>query len=530
MTRIWECCKNNASNYRPLTEDLDRLIRNTVQRPLRRTDENNDWKVLGTYRDNKMITTFHLNHFNPKSVFTFGNKQVAHDVMNIIVNFLELQDLAALHRVNFKIWPPCSLRVHYLCLPSSYSCQPTPLSLMSKLTVQGLRLKDLNQIVHINSLDVRILSALESLNLAWFSDLTDADMFCLLYRTSLKNLNLKGCRQITDSGLYALKNLLALQKLDLEESNITHNGLIHLKELTKMQELNLSKCFFIKNLNALSGFGSLTNLNLTSCRIEGAGWSALSNITSLQILNLGGCIHITDSDLLYLSNLTALQALDLSGLGNITDSGLSYLIRLSVLQDLSLPGCKITDDGLRYLRVFTSMQKLNLSCCEQITELTSLENLTALHTLMLGGCEKLTDSCMVTLGVMTALRSLRMPGSKIKITDHGLLYLSALTALEDLSLAFFSYITDRGLTALSGLTGLQKLSLHECRGITDHGLSALSGLTNLQILDAWGLISKITQPALAAFTESISATQRASGKSVIKLVNDFFGYRDDEYP
>lgn len=68
------------------------------------------------------------------------------------------------------------------------------------------------------------------------------------------------------------------------------------------------------------------------------------------------------------------------------------------------------------------------------------------------------------------------------LTDGGLLHLTSLIALHDLSLAHMRVnITDAGISHLSALTSLRRLSLKRVAGVTNDGLSALSGLTRLQV-------------------------------------------------
>ncbi len=117
----------------------------------------------------------------------------------------------------------------------------------------------------------------------------DKDLAGLKGLTALQSLNLSWCRQITDAGLAHLKGLTALQSLDLGGCGITDAGLAHLKGLTGVQSLYLREC-----------------------QITDAGLAHLKDLIALQSLDLGYCEQITDAGLAHLKGLTALQSLDLT--------------------------------------------------------------------------------------------------------------------------------------------------------------------------------------------------------------------------
>ena len=74
---------------------------------------------------------------------------------------------------------------------------------------------------------------------------------------------------------------------------------------------------------------------------------------------------------------------------------------------------------------------------------------------------------------------------KPRITDEGLLALSALTGLKRLGLLGCNRITDEGLSKLSSLTNLTHLDLCWCNRITDEGLSKLNTLPGLIVNYCW---------------------------------------------
>ena len=72
------------------------------------------------------------------------------------------------------------------------------------------------------------------------------------------------------------------------------------------------------------------------------------------------------------------------------------------------------------------------------------------------------------------------------ITDEGLLHISAILTLRNLSLAHNSQITNEGLRHISSMPALYGLSLHGCTSITDEGIAHLVELSNLEVLDLRG--------------------------------------------
>jgi hypothetical protein len=89
------------------------------------------------------------------------------------------------------------------------------------------------------------------------------------------------------------------------------------------------------------------------------------------------------------------------------------------------------------------------------------------------------DADMAQLRGLTQLRRFGLCGARI--TDAGLEYLTELTKLQELHLAYCEGLTDAGLERLKGLRKLQFLNLVETE-IDDAGLERLSGLTQLKKL------------------------------------------------
>jgi Leucine-rich repeat (LRR) protein len=98
------------------------------------------------------------------------------------------------------------------------------------------------------------------------------------------------------------------------------------------------------------------------------------------------------------------------------------------------------------------------------------------------------------LSALPALASLDLTNCQ-GISDEGLLHLSALKALDDLTLAGCS-ISNRGLEYLAGCAGLTTLVLDGCYQISDGGLAHLGALKQLQFLDL-SFCTSVTEGGLA---------------------------------
>ena len=110
---------------------------------------------------------------------------------------------------------------------------------------------------------------------------------------------------------------------------------------------------------------------------------------------------------------------------------------------------------------------------------------------------EVTDAGMVYLKALTSLEDLDL--SHTKLTDAGLEHLKGLTKLRWLGLGG-TKVTDAGLVHLKGLTKLQWVGLAETK-VTDAGLEHLKKLTNLQSLYLGE--SRVTKEGVAKFQQAL---------------------------
>ena len=150
---------------------------------------------------------------------------------------------------------------------------------------------------------------------------------------------------------------------------------------------------------------------------------------------------------------------------HIAGGGPGALDGLTALQVLDLNTSCSWRRRCRAARRADGAADLNLQFCSGLTSLPSLDGLTALQTLNLGGCTGLTS---LSLDGLTALQTLDLGGCS-GLTS---LSLDGLTALQKLDLRHCS-----GLTSLSldGLTALQTLNLRGCSSLTSLSLDRADG-------------------------------------------------------
>ncbi len=99
------------------------------------------------------------------------------------------------------------------------------------------------------------------------------------------------------------------------------------------------------------------------------------------------------------------------------------------------------------------------------------KDLSALHSLDLSVCRRITDAGLKYLQSLSSLRSLNL--GFCQVTDAGLKCLQNLTSLQSLSLLSCTQVTNVGLEYLKGITSLCTLNLKFCHSITEVGVEHL---------------------------------------------------------
>lgn len=170
--------------------------------------------------------------------------------------------------------------------------------------------------------------------------------------------------ETTNAGFLYLGNVAKLERLYVENPNLTDEGLV---SLTKLKNL--------KEFSGPSGWGGLVTANCLP---------TLCQITSLEELSISFNQSKTEfnvaqySDLELLINLKKLTLYD----ENLEDDAISIIGKLEQLQELALSGTKTSDAGLTHLSNLHQLESLDLNYTE-VTDagLKKLENLDSLKRL-----------------------------------------------------------------------------------------------------------------------------------------------------
>lgn len=259
-------------------------------------------------------------------------------------------------------------------------------------------------------------------------DFSDTEMIRLKDMLDLEVLSLENS-QVTDVGLKHLSELSSLEHLNLNGTDITDNGLAHLKKLTNLKSLALSGTKVTSaGLSNIKGLNNLTELYLFDTNVTDDGLKYLESLTQLTILNLART-HITDKGLKHLQQMKKLQNLFL-GFTGVTDAGLPSLAGMKDLRGLYLVRTNISDQGLQGIQALDNLDALWLSYTN------------------------VSDSGLVHLKEFTKLKDLNLSGTRI--TDSGLKYFSGLTNLQTLHIALTRTGSD-GLAHFKSLHNLRSL-------------------------------------------------------------------------
>jgi hypothetical protein len=163
-------------------------------------------------------------------------------------------------------------------------------------------------------------------------------------------------------------------------------------------------------------------------------------------------------------------------------AGLSRLRGCSAVQSISLTMCtRLSDALLAHIGGLSGLRSLRLNYCEQLSDegLAHLRGLTALEYLDLNLCHKVTSAGLAHLRGLTALETLDLGGCT-HVDKTALCHLRGFAALESLNLIDCEHVTDEVLECLQGLGCLAYLYMGRCRKITDAGLAYLHQLTALR--------------------------------------------------
>jgi hypothetical protein len=229
----------------------------------------------------------------------------------------------------------------------------------------------------------------------------------------------------TDSGVEAIQNLEHLQRLVLNQKDLTARPLRHIARMTDLRDLKIGK------------------------------------------------IPLRDEHMTFLRRLTKLERLMLPSRNELTEAWLPNLAGMANLDSLYLFDQVITTEGLRHLGYLSKLRVLSLHGT-RVTRLEPLRPLTAIGYLCLA-YTPVDDSALPVLKDLPRLYDLDL--RKTNVTDAGLVTLSGLSALRDLDVSL-TKVTDAGLRHLAESKSLRSVTVRST-GVTDAGIAELSKLNPL---------------------------------------------------
>ncbi|KAL6905992.1 hypothetical protein ACP4OV_003593 [Aristida adscensionis] len=325
---------------------------------------------------------------------------------------------------------------------------------------------------------------------------------------NLLELNLSYCWTVTPSMVSSFQRIAKLQTLKLEGCKLMADGLKAIgRSCVSLRELSLSKCSGVTDTElsfVVSRLKNLQKLDITCCRnITDVSLAAItSSCTSLISLRMESCSRVSSEGLQLIGKRCChLEELDLTD-NDLDDEGLKALTGCSKLSSLKVGIClRISDEGLshigkscpelRDIDLYRSggisddgvtqlaqgcpmLESINLSYCTGITDrsLISLSKCAKLNTLEIRGCPKVSSSGISEIAVGCRLLSKLDIKKCFEINDLGMLYLSQFShSLRQINLSYCS-VTDIGLLSLSSICGLQNITIVHLAGITPNGLMA----------------------------------------------------------
>lgn len=288
---------------------------------------------------------------------------------------------------------------------------------------------------------------------------------------SLRELSLSKCSGVTDTDLsFVVSRLKNLLKLDITcNRNITD---VSLSAITSscpcLISLRMESCTHVSS-EGLRLIGKrcchLEELDITDSDLDDEGLKALSRCSKLTSLKIGICMRISDEGLIHIGkSCSELRDIDLYRSDGIGDEGVTQIAQ----------GCPM-------------LESINLSYCTEITDLSlvSLSKCAKLNTLEIRGCPSVSFSGLAEIATGCRLLSKLDIKKCFAINDVGMLFLSQFShSLRQINLSYCS-VTDIGLLSLSSICGLQNMTIVHLAGVTPNGLMAAlmvsGGLTKVKL-------------------------------------------------
>ena len=397
---------------------------------------------------------------------------------------------------------------------------------------------------HLMELDVSYCSKITDREIKLLSD------FC----TEVERLNLRDCCHVSDVGVLSLsQGCPLLSELSLSRSDMPF-------KITDVSLMALGQ-----------GCTQLSSLSLRGCgTITDAGISWLSKgCPSLERIDLTNCTKISNGGIRYLGEeCLKLKSVVLTNLKQVSDVGLRYLADgCHCLENLTAAGVYLLSDGIQRDFGFEGLQAVSKSKCAQRIKslnmhgcfhvqnvaLESIGRFTALNTLILSGCTKLTADGITKLAKSCSqVTELSLSGCGECISDlsmealvHSMKYLTSVNVSD------CTKIGRRSFAALSGCTRLKQLDASGCSRVTDDAIMSLCSKRFIPGLDSLDLsrcpkvgdiaityvadglqrdgsfeitLTKLALKGTGVTTTSLKAIRDQARYSTIKTNNSYFGF------
>jgi internalin A len=308
-----------------------------------------------------------------------------------------------------------------------------------------------------------------------------------LSSTSFTNLSANGRGIVDLTGLQYATNLTLLQMW----GNFGQPGLTDISILTNFHKLTRLEIPYNQATNGspLAGLTNLTYLDLSWNRdatdnsirdtsfltnLRHLEWLSLYNLRINDLGPLAGLTALTNVNFSY--NYTATNPAALNALTNMVElyavsvglSNITFATHMPRLDKLDFGYCNVSDLSPALGRDLRGLW----AAYNPLTNANLVTNFTALNILRLEG-DHLTN--ISSFGRLTALHELSLDN------NPGIVSLSFLSGLTNLTYLSIGQLPLTSLTLLSGLTNLTELHLHDDTALTS--ITPLAGLTNLHRLD-----------------------------------------------
>ncbi|WVZ54892.1 hypothetical protein U9M48_005632 [Paspalum notatum var. saurae] len=379
----------------------------------------------------------------------------------------------------------------------------------------------------LGSVENECSKSLQVLDMSHCQNVTDVGVSSIVKSMpNLLELDLSYCcPQVTPSMARSFKNITKLRTLKLEGCKFVADGLKTIgTSCVSIRELSLSKCSGVTDMElsfSVSRLKNLLTLDITCCRnITDVSLAAItSSCASLISLRMEACsrvssgalqligkhcsqleeLDLTDSDLddeglKALAGCSKLSSLKIGICLRISDEGLTHIGKsCPKLRDIDLYRCGgIRDDGIVQIALGCPMlESINLSYCTEITDrsLMALSKCGKLNTLEIRGCPRVSSTGLSEIAMGCRLLSKLDIKKCFEINDVAMLYLSQFShSLRQINLSYCS-VTDIGLLSLSSICGLQNMTIVHLSGITPNGLIAAlmvcGGLRKVKLHEAF---------------------------------------------